>query len=349
MDYYQTDLFNSIVHLNTFNNDSNLIKKVFLQICSAVKYCHENGIYHCDIKPENVVLDSENNAYLCDFGLSTTTPHLSPNTNVGSTYYIAPEKILYFNDCTSQTAKLPTNSGDVWSLGILLINLICIRNPWLKAHQTEDKTFYHFVKEPKVLQKILPLSDDLYKLLVKVLQINPYKRISVDELMMEVRSIKSFTNDNGPLSVVSEYNENIDDTLMYYSTITAAADDNTNANYYNYLSDDGEDEEEDVDVEEAIINNDAIKQPQAHHIEDTSLLYQSSKDINSCVTLGDKTLEIEPNFKSAVSMMAYTGLSSDATICGSDTSDYPSIFHEEQKNSSSINDTEDIRLNMSST
>jgi len=37
MDYYQTDLFNSIVHLNTFNNDSNLIKKVFLQICSAVK------------------------------------------------------------------------------------------------------------------------------------------------------------------------------------------------------------------------------------------------------------------------------------------------------------------------
>ncbi|KAG0671635.1 hypothetical protein C6P45_000126 [Maudiozyma exigua] len=341
MDYYETDLFNSIVNLKTFANDGELIKRTFLQICSAVKYCHETGIYHCDIKPENIVLDNDNNAYLCDFGLATTNPNLSPNTNVGSTYYIAPEKILYFNDHESQSTKLPTKTGDVWSLGILLINLICIRNPWLKAHQTEDKTFFHFVKDSNVLQKILPLSDDLYNLLVKVLQINPFKRISIDELMKEVCLIKSFTNDNGPLSNVPEYTDLLRDiTDPYYDFQGKSNEDN----YYHYLSETEEDEEKTTETTIKEVN---IEQQQLKTVIDNTL-YQSSKDISSCVTLGDKTLDNEPIFKSALNMMTYTGLSSDATICGSDSSDYPLLFHDEQRNSTNINDQDDLRVNLSS-
>lgn len=340
MDYYQTDLFNSIVNLKTFANDGELIKKTFLQICSAVKYCHDAGIYHCDIKPENIVLDNDNNAYLCDFGLATTTPNLSPNTNVGSTYYIAPEKILYFNDYESQSNKLPTKTGDVWSLGILLINLICIRNPWLKAHQTEDKTFYHFVKDPKVLQKILPLSDELYSLLIKVLQINPFKRISIDELMKKICSIKSFTNDNGPLSTVLETTDSLQGVVTPYYDFQEKSNEN---DYYHYLS---ETEEDEKNTEE-LVKEVNFKQNQSK-TEKGNSIYQSSKDINSCVTLEDKTIDNEPNFKSTLSMMTYTGLSSDATICGSDTSDYPSIFHSEQKNPTNLNDQDDLRVNLSS-
>lgn len=44
--------------------------KIFHQICSAVKYLHEQGIVHRDIKTENIMVDSSCNAKLIDFGLA---------------------------------------------------------------------------------------------------------------------------------------------------------------------------------------------------------------------------------------------------------------------------------------
>ncbi|KAH3666579.1 hypothetical protein OGAPHI_003440, partial [Ogataea philodendri] len=97
------------------------------------------GVYHCDIKPENILLDASDNVYLCDFGLATDSKYLAPNVCVGSFYYMAPERILYSSaPLETETAVLPTATSDIWSLGIILINLVCMRNPWLKAHQGED-------------------------------------------------------------------------------------------------------------------------------------------------------------------------------------------------------------------
>lgn len=72
MDFYHRDLFTSIVEEKLFATNGILIKKVFLKLCSALQCCHERNISHCDIKPENLLLDEENNLYICDFGLSTT-------------------------------------------------------------------------------------------------------------------------------------------------------------------------------------------------------------------------------------------------------------------------------------
>lgn len=208
MDYYDRDLFTSIVDHKHFINDGVLIKKVFLQLCSALDHCHRLGIYHCDIKPENVLLDRNDNAYLCDFGLSTKSKYLAPNVCVGSSYYMAPERILYCLNTTTNgihvdecCSSLPTDTGDIWSLGIILINLTCIRNPWLKAHQKDDNTFHHFANNNHVLKKILPISDDLFTVLAKILQLNPYTRIDMKTLMSEVSSLTSFTKE-GPLSQV---------------------------------------------------------------------------------------------------------------------------------------------------
>ena len=44
--------------------------KILHQICSAVKYLHERGIVHRDIKTENIIVDSYCNAKLIDFGLA---------------------------------------------------------------------------------------------------------------------------------------------------------------------------------------------------------------------------------------------------------------------------------------
>ncbi|EJS42307.1 vhs1p [Saccharomyces arboricola H-6] len=209
MDYYPNDLFTSIVDNRHFITNGLLVKKVFLQICSALNYCHEHGIYHCDIKPENLLLDADDNVFLCDFGLSTTSTYIKPNVCIGSSYYMPPERISFDSGkgCSSKIRglKLRKNcsscNGDLWSLGIILINLTCIRNPWLKADKGEDNTYYYFSKDPTVLKQILPLSNAFYSLLSKILQVDPKKRMHLQEIMKEISSITSFTN-KGPLSKV---------------------------------------------------------------------------------------------------------------------------------------------------
>ncbi|CAI4347783.1 CFA_G0010920.mRNA.1.CDS.1 [Saccharomyces cerevisiae] len=229
MDYYPTDLFTSIVDNRHFVTNGLLVKKVFLQICSALNYCHEHGIYHCDIKPENLLLDTEDNVFLCDFGLSTTSTYIKPNVCIGSSYYMPPERISFDGRVSSSKSgghKLgkvcPSCNGDLWSLGIILINLTCIRNPWLKADKTEDNTYYYFTKDPNILKQILPLSDDFYSLLSKILQVNPKNRMSLQELMKEVSSITSFTNE-GPLSKVPPLSKSV------YEKFVSPVD-NTNEN-----------------------------------------------------------------------------------------------------------------------
>lgn len=206
MDYYPIDLFNSIVLERHFINNGPLIKKVFLQICSAIEYCHSKGIYHCDIKPENLLLDSNDNVYLCDFGLASTSQWLTPNVSIGSSFYMAPERVLYFKSSPSnqehfhsnnmeqreEISKFPTYYADIWSLGILLINLTCIRNPWLKAHQVQDNTFRYFIKDNTVLKRILPISQDLYDILINILQLNPNLRCDVPTLMIMIKDCTSF-------------------------------------------------------------------------------------------------------------------------------------------------------------
>ncbi|CAI4056961.1 hypothetical protein SUVZ_02G3640 [Saccharomyces uvarum] len=209
MDYYPIDLFTSIVDSKHFTTNGLLVKKVFLQICSALDYCHEHGVYHCDVKPENLLLDADDNVFLCDFGLSTTSAYIEPNVCIGSSYYMPPERISFdsakYSSSKVRDHKLkkncPSCSGDLWSLGIILINLTCIRNPWLKADKKEDNTFYYFTKDFTVLKQILPLSDALFSLLSKILQLDPKRRMSLQRMMKEVSSITSFTN-SGPLSKV---------------------------------------------------------------------------------------------------------------------------------------------------
>ncbi|AMD20593.1 HDL151Cp [Eremothecium sinecaudum] len=236
MDYYPNDMFTSIVNARHFAGNGLLIKKVFLQLCSALLHCHRNGVYHCDIKPENILFDANDNVYICDFGLSTTSAELPGNVCVGSSYYMAPERM------TNNGAEYsPTESGDIWSLGIILINLVCIRNPWMKADRTRDSTFRYFVQDPRILLQILPLSEDLFSIVCSVLHLDPLRRISLPALMESIANCESFTTE-GPLAhvdclSVEQYTRFLEGDLGY--KVRYAVN-----NYY--MEDDYEDREQDL-------------------------------------------------------------------------------------------------------
>ncbi|KAL4068142.1 kinase-like domain-containing protein [Scleroderma citrinum] len=107
-----------------------LIARMFTQMCEAVAVCHEQGVFHRDIKPENFIVtegfvNGERRVVvkLTDFGLSTTDED-SPDMDCGSTPYMSFE-------CRNNFA--PTYkpaAADIWSLGIVLINMLYHCNPW---------------------------------------------------------------------------------------------------------------------------------------------------------------------------------------------------------------------------
>lgn len=61
------------------------------------------------------------------------------------------------------------------------MNLTCGRNPWKRA-SPEDSTFREFLKDPKFLRTILPISIELDCILRRVFESDPQKRISLQEL-----------------------------------------------------------------------------------------------------------------------------------------------------------------------
>ncbi|ERN11625.1 hypothetical protein AMTR_s00022p00195970 [Amborella trichopoda] len=95
-----------------------------LGIARGITYLHEEcraPIIHCDIKPQNVLLDKFNIPKIADFGLAKLLQHDQTRTDTdirGTRGYVAPE---WFRN-VSITAKV-----DVYSFGIMLLEIICCR------------------------------------------------------------------------------------------------------------------------------------------------------------------------------------------------------------------------------
>lgn len=82
----------------------------------------------------------------------------------------------------------------MWSLGVILVNLVCGRNPWRCASPT-DESFAAFLQDPSFLRRILPISHDCLDILTQIFTLDPEQRISLDRLRELVLDIDSFTED----------------------------------------------------------------------------------------------------------------------------------------------------------
>lgn len=183
------DLFSNITERGKYIGNDALAKRAFLQILDAVEYCHSIGIYHRDLKPENIlVTDQGMTVKLADFGLATAD-HITSDFGCGSTFYMSPECQTLSPKAYSCYASAP---NDVWSLGVILVNLTCGRNPWKRA-SFEDTTFRAYMKDRKFLGSILPLSAELDTILGRIFEYNPAKRIAIPELRELILRCPRFT------------------------------------------------------------------------------------------------------------------------------------------------------------
>ncbi|XP_046401238.1 serine/threonine-protein kinase MARK2-like isoform X4 [Ischnura elegans] len=146
----------------------------FRQIVSAVQYCHQKKIIHRDLKAENLLLDSEMNIKIADFGFSNEfTPGNKLDTFCGSPPYAAPELF--------QGKKYDGPEVDVWSLGVILYTLVSGSLPF-------DGSTLRELRERVLRGKYrIPfyMSTDCENLLKKFLVLNPAKRASLENIMKD--------------------------------------------------------------------------------------------------------------------------------------------------------------------
>lgn len=118
-------LFDHLHKKHTVLDDERLMY-IVEDIALGMAYLHDRKVLHCDLKSSNVLIDSNWNVKLCDFGLSRTKSKLDKLNlfgRVGTPHWMAPEILR---------CKQYTEYSDVYSFGMILWEMITGEIPYQK-------------------------------------------------------------------------------------------------------------------------------------------------------------------------------------------------------------------------
>jgi eukaryotic-like serine/threonine-protein kinase len=106
-----------------FSQDHSAVAKLMQEVAEAVQYAHDVGILHRDLKPSNILIGDNNKPLVTDFGLAEWMRSIGGSSEgiVGTDGYMAPEQLT--------NPRNLTNVADVYSLGVILHELLTRRRP----------------------------------------------------------------------------------------------------------------------------------------------------------------------------------------------------------------------------
>ena len=187
--------------------DGKLVATIYIQIFSAVKYMHDNQILHRDIKPENILMDEQLNPKICDFGWATEVQQDQPRMTFCGTYeYMAPE--IFENEKYN-------DSVDVWSLGILLYEMLHGSSPFVG--KSVFNIYKNILKEEINFKR--NIDGEAADLILKILKTNPQKRPSIEDVANHPYIVKNFNNIYNQFESNSK-EDNQADAIIYNSNVT---------------------------------------------------------------------------------------------------------------------------------
>ena len=191
IEYVEGQTLSNLIHGKPLTVD--LALSYAIQITKGLEHAHANNIIHRDLKASNVMISSEGQAKLLDFGLAR---HLDPQlletvsqsrqslaeigTTAGTLCYMAPEILR---------GKAPKPSSDLWSLGALLHEMLSGQLPF-KGETPFELTMAIMVEEPGPLPQSVPAN--LRALVAKCLQKEPKNRYANShELLQELEAVRA--------------------------------------------------------------------------------------------------------------------------------------------------------------
>ena len=157
------------------------------QILSALDYIHSKSIIHCDIKPQNIILLQNGSIKVADFGISRLNSIIdfkdeASDVAVGTVYYVSPEQAQ---------GKKPKKSSDLYSLGVMLYELITGSLPFFHENATEVAKM-QISKEPippSVLRR--DMSVGLEQIILRAMEKDPSRRYSsASEMLVDINALR---------------------------------------------------------------------------------------------------------------------------------------------------------------
>jgi WD40 repeat protein/serine/threonine protein kinase len=145
------------------------VARVGVQVAEALEYAHRNGILHRDVKPSNLLLDTQGTVWVTDFGLAKADDSgelTNPGDIVGTLRFMAPERFQGQADPRS----------DVYSLGITLYELLTLRPAfdYTDKPQLIERVTYQDPPRPRQLDPQIP--RDLETIVLKAIAKEPEDR-----------------------------------------------------------------------------------------------------------------------------------------------------------------------------
>lgn len=183
LDYYAGGTLKDIINKYEKKKENNImdiyipeskIRHWLGQIVFGLHYLHQNDVVHRDIKPQNIMLDEEQNVKIIDFGTARILQHTKPTNSRGTHEYESPELI---------ELNIAGKSGDIWSLGTTIYELCMLTTPFRGGteYNVNNRIVDPNIKAPLINSP--HYSKDLIELVDSMLQKPREKRITTEKLL----------------------------------------------------------------------------------------------------------------------------------------------------------------------
>jgi serine/threonine-protein kinase len=157
MDYIKDHDLKELIHTSGTLSIQTAIS-ITKQICMGLKAAHQKNIIHLDLKPRNIMLDSDGRVYIMDFGVARSLgAHevVQEKKLIGTPAYISPEQ--------AKGDEVDKRS-DIYSLGVILFEMLTGKRPF-EADTLDSYVDMHIHKKPprpsEIRQQIPPFLDDI--------------------------------------------------------------------------------------------------------------------------------------------------------------------------------------------